>query len=161
MNEKKNPHPPTGRQAGGQAERTDGAQLFQAFLGGGGREPAGARLLFLLLFSQFPAHLLPPPPPSPSSDSDPKTPWSSRPPPFKRRRRSPLAGAAARLHSRPRLKSNSASSGPDGVLHGARGNNRLNRLYFSKNMFTDVGRRAPTGGFEVYRTAEEGNYRMH
>lgn len=91
-------------QAGRQAERTDGAQLFQVFLRGGGREPAGARLLFLLLFSLFSAYLLPPPP---SSDSDPRTPWSSRPPPFKRRRRS-----RSRLHSRPPLKSKSASSAP-------------------------------------------------
>lgn len=55
MNEKKSPS------SDWQAERTDGAQLFQAFLGGGGREPAVARLLFLLPFSLFPAHLPPPP----------------------------------------------------------------------------------------------------
>lgn len=78
MNEK-NPHPPTGRQAGRQAGRTDGAQLFQAFLGGGGREPAGARGSFFCSFSPSfqptSLRLLPP-------TRTPGLPGASSPPPF-------------------------------------------------------------------------------
>lgn len=102
----KNPHPPTGRQA----ERTDGAQLFHASLGGGGREPAVARLPFSAPFLPlFP----------PCFDSDPRTPRSSRPPPSKRRRRSPLAGAAARLHFTATAEEHERPQCSEGVLRAA------------------------------------------
>lgn len=117
MNEK-NPHPPTGRQAGRQAGRTDRAQLFQAFLGGGGREPAGARASFFCSFS---------PSFQPSFSFLRLGPQDSLELlvrlPFKRRRRSPLAGAA-RHGSRPRTEVQERLQCFEGALHAAPGNNK-------------------------------------